>query len=414
MRILGVSAFHRDAAAALLVDGRPVAALREAAFSGRLHDGSFPIRAARACLAQAGLEGRDLDRVALDQRPLRELGRIVAAWLAALPRSWRTLGRGEWLGARPWTRGRIARELELDDPTRVVFTSHPLAHAASAFITSPFEEAAVLVLDDAGERATATLARGTPAGLEVLGQVRFPHSLGLLQSAITQYLGLAPGADEPLVESLAARGTPRFMDELARLVRPGRAGSFTLDESYLRFGFDGERLFSPRLEELLGPARGAGTPLRYVDGHSRDADVAASLQQVLEERALALAEELHRRVRTRRRREPRSGRLPRRAAPQARRRCRQTSRCLTPTLCAARPRSPSSVASESPGHPRSWVGSPWPGWPSASPRAPGAGARSSAGARRRRSARGRSAAPRCSVRSAPTRSRTRSRPGAGQ
>jgi len=298
MRILGISAFHRNAAAALVIDGQPVAAIQEDRYTKRLQDESFPIRAVRACLAQAGIQVRDLDRIVFYEKPLRKFERELVSLIAAFPRSASPFSRSMflWLGDRLWMKNRITDELELEDPERVLFTEHQLAHAASAYYSSPFEKAAVLTLDDGGEWATTALAQGTDSALEILAEVRFPHSLGLLVSAIAQYLGLEPGAQDHVLESLASHGTPRFADEFARIVQPQDGGSFSIDQKMMRFSFDRRLLFDEGLEELLGPARKSGGSLRFTPGDSRDADVAASVQHVIEERTLDICRELHKRV----------------------------------------------------------------------------------------------------------------------
>jgi carbamoyltransferase len=298
MKLLGISAFHRDAAAALLVDGRPVASVQEDRFTKRLQDESFPIRAARACLAQGGLTVRDLDGVVFYEKPLRKFERVLASQLAAFPRSSRAFARNmfTWLGDRLWMKNRIANELEIEDASKIYFTEHQQAHAAAAFYSSPFEEAAVLTIDDVGEWATTTLSRGAGVRLELLGEVRFPHSLGLFVSAVAQYLGLEPGAQDHLLEALAPYGEPRYREVFEQLARPLAGGSFEIEPSAFRYAFDHETLFSAELVKLLGPARIGTSPLRFEGDDQRDADVAASLQAVIEERSLELCRELHRRV----------------------------------------------------------------------------------------------------------------------
>lgn len=298
MNILGLSAFHRDAAAALLVDGKPVAAVQEDRFSKRLQDESFPIRASRSCLSQAGLMVRDLDAVVFYEKPLRKFERILATQLGAFPKSARSFSRNmfTWLGDRLWMKNRICDELELDDPSKVYFTEHQMSHAANAFYCSPFEEAAVLTLDDAGEWATSILAKGSGNSLELISEVRFPHSMGLMVSAVAQYLGLEPGAQDHLLESLAAYGSPKYTAEFEQLLRAGEQGSFSIDLDSFRYSWDHEHLYTEELVKALGPARIGTNPLRYTPEDSRDADVAASLQAVLEKRTLELLEELQRRV----------------------------------------------------------------------------------------------------------------------
>jgi carbamoyltransferase len=309
MRVLGLAAFQRDSSAALCVDGELVAAAQEERFSRKLADHGLPRRAARECLRRAGLEFRDLDALVFFEKPLRKFERTLAAQLHAFPRSARTFSDGLflWLGDRLWIRARLAEEFGVE-PRRVQFVEHARAHAALAFHSSGCDEAAVLVVDDFGEWATTTLARGRGTQLETLAELHFPHSLGLWYSAFTQFLGLEPGLDEARLEALARWGEPRFEREVAATVPELGGGAYRIDERCFRFAFDGERLFERELERRLapvyGPPRAAGSALRIArgagkldgDGDGRDADLAASVQRVLEARVLALARELHART----------------------------------------------------------------------------------------------------------------------
>ena len=297
MRVLGLSAFGRDAAAALVVDGEIVAACAEDRWSRVSHDASLPRRAARGCLRRAGLQARDLDALVFHAKPLRQFERVLATQLRAFPQSAGTFPRSlaTWLGDRLWIRGKLAEDLGLD-PERVLFVEHHAAHAAAAFLPSPFEEAAVLVVDGAGEWATTSLWRGRDRTLEPLGEVHFPHSLSLLYSAVTEFLGFPPGGGEQRVMELAALGQPRHLDWLVSLLAWEQDGSFRLDQRPFRFAFDGERLYAKAFEEQLGPPRAPGAPLRLSAPDARDADLAASVQRLVEDALLRLAAELHRRA----------------------------------------------------------------------------------------------------------------------
>ncbi len=298
MRLLGISAFHRASAAALVVDGKPIACIEEDRFTKRLQDEAFPTRAARACLAQGGLQMRDLDGIVFYEKPLRKFERVMATQLSAFPKSARSFSRNMflWLGDRLWMKNRIADELEFPDTDRIFFTEHQMAHAAAAYYASPFEEAAVLVLDDSGEWATSSLSAGKGTQLSTLAEIHFPHSLGLFVSAIAQYLGLEPGAQDHFLEGLASYGTPRYLEIFEGLAPCGPEGSFSIDMEAFRYDFDHETLFTEKLEALLGPARLGTSPLRYETADCRDADVAASLQALIELRGLELAGELHKRA----------------------------------------------------------------------------------------------------------------------
>jgi carbamoyltransferase len=297
MRILGLSAFARDSAAALVVDGQLVAAAQEDRFSRTKGDSGFPTRAIRSCLRTGGLQASDLDGVVFYEKPLRKFERVLATQLGAFPHSARTFSRTLflWLGDRLWLKNRIASELGVP-PQKILFLEHHLSHAASAYLPSPFEEAAILTIDSEGEWATTTFGRGHGSELELTGEIQFPNSLGLFAAAITQFLGFEPNADELKVMELAAFGTPRFAGELESLLRPASDGSFDIDLSAFRFAFDSELTFGPGLAQRLGPPRIPGSPLRMNGADSRDADLAASLQDLLERSVLALARNLRERV----------------------------------------------------------------------------------------------------------------------
>ncbi len=295
MRILGLSAHHRDAAAALVVDGRLVAAAQEERFTRRTLDPAFPTRAVRWCLASTGIASSALDRVVFYEKPLRKFERVLARSLQGFPRSARSFPRSAflWLGERLWIRNRIAEEFSLP-PERVLFLDQARSQLANAFFTSPFEEAALLLLDDVCEWTSVALGRGWGASVELELELCHPHSLGLFASAITQFLGFAPGEEEHKLAALSAFGEPRQAGILGELVR-ARGAFFELAEDAFRFDDGASRLFGPELEARLGPARRSGERLRWEAGDSRDAELAASAQRLIEERALALARELHRR-----------------------------------------------------------------------------------------------------------------------
>jgi carbamoyltransferase len=296
MRILGLSAFHRDAAAVLLIDGLVVAAAQEERFTETARDSAFPRRAIRSCLAAGAISASDLDRVVFYEKPLRKFERFLARALRTFPRSSRAFTKGafHWLGERLWIKNSIAEELEVA-PEKVLFVSQAEAQLANAFFASPFDEAALLLLDDVCEWSTTALGRGRGRQLELVLEARHPHSLGLFASAWTQYLGFTPGEDEHEFEALAALGAPKFAAEVERLFR-GSEAWFELDTS--AFAFDEERptLFTSEFERRFGPARRSGDPLRLANPDAHHADLAASAQQVLELRTLALARELHERV----------------------------------------------------------------------------------------------------------------------
>lgn len=296
MRILGISAHHKDAAAALLVDGQPVAAAREEHFTGELHDPALPLHAARFCLEHAGISASQLDHVVFYEKPLRKFERILLHQLKAYPRTSRSFVRSAfaWLGDRLWIKNRLVKELGVEFDA-VLFVQHQLALAANAFFTSPFSEAALLTVDDAGEWATSLSGRASKNQFEVLDEVQFPHSLGFVVSAITQFLGFVPGRDEYVVETLAAYGTPRYA-EVFRELLPAHENGFTVDQAAFRYAFDAEQLYADSLASHLGAPRFSGDPL-HIDGtDTRHADIACSLQLLLGERILTMIRVLHERA----------------------------------------------------------------------------------------------------------------------
>ncbi len=296
--ILGISANYHDAAAALVVDGQVVAAMQEERFSRIKGDPSLPMRAARACLLEGGLEAGDLDCVVFYERPFVKLERVLLSALRGFPRSVLQFPRalGEQLGSKLWVLDRISEELSIPR-RRVEQVDHHASHAASAFFPSPFEHAAILTVDGVGEDATTAIWRGRGRAIEPLARISFPHSIGLLYGALTAYLGFEVNEGEYKVMGLAAFGEPRFLDEFRKLVAIAQDGSFELGLPYFAYDTASEVGFSPRMEALLGPRRPAGRPWDLGGEEDRRyADVAATLQRVTEEALLSLAREAQRRT----------------------------------------------------------------------------------------------------------------------
>lgn len=243
MNVLGISAFYHDSACCLLRDGRLVAAAQEERFSRLKHDPRLPVSAFRFCLEKAGMGPADLDAVAYYESPVKKLARQL--WSGG------PAGRGrgmEWLDPRRPERA-IRERLGWDG--RLLTFDHHQSHAASAFFFSGFPRAAVLTIDGVGEWATTTYGVGEGAALQAFAEVEFPHSLGLLYSTLTAYLGFAVNDGEYKVMGLAPYGAPRYVDRLRQLVQPGPEGRFTLDQRYFDF-VGGSRMFSEALCALLG------------------------------------------------------------------------------------------------------------------------------------------------------------------
>ncbi len=290
MKILGISAYHQDSSAALLVDGIPVAAVQEGLHTKIPLDPALPLRAAQECLGRARVPACDLDAIVFYERPLRRFERTLAYSLRQFPSGGRAFAHevSQWLGERLWTKGRLVDEFDVD-PGRVHFVDHLDSHAACAFYQSPFEQAAVLVVDDAGEWATAGIYRASGSGIERLQELHLPHSLGLVSSAMTKFLGFEPGRDDGFLEALATRGTPRYRDQLMEVIGTAADGSPWIDPSFFQLGTKQQEPWKPALEELIGPARAPGDPLCITGGDTRHADLSASLQAVLELRLSDLA-----------------------------------------------------------------------------------------------------------------------------
>lgn len=301
MKILGISAHYHDAAAAVVVDGVPICAVQEERLSRRKNDAAFPLSAIEWCLDHAGLEPEQLDAVVFYERPMLKFDRILTCALRAFPRSWRMFPKAmkNSLGEKVWVRGIIASHLGI--PSRkILFTEHHQSHAAAAFLTAPTERAAILTADGVGEWATmsAGLGQRTPGGqatISLLREIRFPHSLGMLYSTFTAYLGFKVNEDEYKVMGLAGYGRPSFVDEVRRVIRRTPDGAFVLDLDYFDYHTTAARSFSPRLVELFGPPRNPYLPIDLeTDEGRRFADIAASVQQVLEETLVDIARSLQR------------------------------------------------------------------------------------------------------------------------
>ena len=283
MNILGLSCFYHDAGACLLRDGELIAAAEEERFSRLKHDASLPLRAANYCLEAADLYADDLDYVIFYEKPLLKFERIVAGYAATHPRSRVAFVRAmqAWLSQKLWVRGQIRDALGFDG--EILFGEHHVSHAASAFFPSPFDHAAVLTADGVGEWATTTIGLGHDLDLEVSHEIRYPHSLGLLYSAFTAYLGFEVNEGEYKVMGMAAYGRPTCVDKVRKLIDLAEDGSYRLNLGYLAYQH-GLRSIDQAFVELFGAPRDTGADL-----DQRHADIAASIQAVTEDALLGLA-----------------------------------------------------------------------------------------------------------------------------
>ena len=312
MNILGVSCYYHDAAAALLKDGVLTAAAEEERFSRKKHDFGFPEKAIEFCLKKSGLQMGDLDYVVFYEKPLVKFERILSTVLGTYPSSWRVFREAmiPWFNEKLWIKGHMVKMLGI--PTdRILFVEHHLSHAASALFCSPFKEAAVLTIDGVGEWTTAARGVGFAdwengnSRIDLTGEIRFPHSLGLLYSAFTAYLGFQVNEGEYKVMGMAPYGTPRYMDEVYKLVRVEPDGAFRLNLDYFSFTHSIDQTFNSRFVDLFGPARKPESEFYTTTTHpERDhpnwsesevernqkyADIAASIQKVTEEIMLKMA-----------------------------------------------------------------------------------------------------------------------------
>ena len=290
--ILGISAFYHDSAAALVVDGRIVAAVQEERFTRKKHDHRFPQEAVDYCLAEAGIEPADLDYVGFYDKPFLKFERLLETYLAYAPRGIQSFFRAMplWFREKLHLPREMSYGLKHRYKNKFVFTQHHESHAASAFFPSPFEEAAVLTLDGVGEWATASFGTGVGNRIELKSELQFPHSLGLLYSAFTYFTGFRVNSGEYKLMGLAPYGRPVYADLiLERLIDLKADGSFRLDMAYFNYP-QGLTMTSSKMSKLFGrPPRKPESPLTQ-----DDMDIAASIQKVTEIIMLRIAEHVHR------------------------------------------------------------------------------------------------------------------------
>ena len=309
MHILGLSCYFHDASAAILRDGQLLAAAEEERFSRIKHDFGFPARAVEFCLREAGIRGADLDYVAFFEKPFVKFDRILQTAFAEVPKSAAVFRQAitAWLLDKLWVKNRIRETVGIADD-RILFAEHHQSHAASAFFCSPFDEAAILTVDGVGEWATATTGRGRDRAVTLTHEIHFPHSLGLLYSAFTAFLGFEVNEGEYKVMGMAPYGRPRFVEEVRKLINVERDGAFSLNLEYFDFQHSTTRTYSDAFVKLFGEPRPvetlfftetSGFPSYFGDkpsnyaalaaANQRYADLAASIQAVTEETLLTLA-----------------------------------------------------------------------------------------------------------------------------
>ena len=320
MYILGISAFYHDSAAALIHNGELVAAAMEERFSRVKHDNSFPQLAAQFCLDEAGIDAGDLEYVVFYEKPLVKFERILQTALNGFPRTlgfWRE-SMMSWLGDKLWVRSHVARGIGLPFD-KVLFCDHHMSHAASAYYACPFKDAAILTVDGVGEWTTTTLGVGksglgvddnAPTSIELFEEQRFPHSLGLLYSTFTAWLGFRVNNGEYKVMGMSPYGEPRYMDKLDKVASvDAGTGAFHLNMDYFDFHRSAERSYSRKFLDLFGGQRDAEADFftartnperrsdrRAMESNQYYADVAASIQQFTEDTLISIATHLQRKT----------------------------------------------------------------------------------------------------------------------
>jgi carbamoyltransferase len=320
MIILGISCFYHDAAAALLVDDLLVAAVEEERFSRQKHDNRFPVHSIKFCLDLAGITTSDLDYVVFYEKPMTKFSRIVSTTLGAYPKSWPVFSEAMtgWLGDKLWIKDTLRHRLGISE-SRLLFVDHHISHAASAFFCSPFSESAILVADGVGEWTTTSIGQasaswdGTGGSSLILdSEIRFPHSLGILYSAFTAFLGFEVNEGEYKVMGMAPYGEPSQIDKVLKTITVGDDGSFRLNLDYFSFTHSLTETYSRKFVELFGDPRGQSdeffTRSTHPDGdhpnwtesgaarNQRYADIAASIQRVTEDILIKMANEAAKRT----------------------------------------------------------------------------------------------------------------------
>ncbi|HEC22421.1 MAG TPA: hypothetical protein ENI95_05850 [Chloroflexi bacterium] len=319
MYILGISCYYHDSAACILKDGELIAAAAEERFSRKKHDNGFPHHAIDFCLEAAGITPDDLTYAVFYEKPLLKFERILLSALGTYPQSIGFFRESmiAWFNEKLWIKSQLLDKLKIP-AEKLLFTEHHMSHAASAFFASPFDEAAIITIDGVGEWTTATIGHGRASWdgeganeIELFGETRFPHSLGLLYSAFTAYLGFRVNNGEYKVMGMAPFGEPRYLDKVYKLLSVGDDGSFRLNMEYFSFHHSLRRTYNQRFVDLFGPARVPEseffTPKTHPDRdgavareNQRFADIAASIQRATEEVIIKMANYAHERTGSRR------------------------------------------------------------------------------------------------------------------
>lgn len=293
MNILGVSAFYHDSAAALYIDGKLVSAIEEERFSRLKHDNAFPFRAIQFCLDSVNLTIDDIDAIAYYEKPLRKLERLLETFVVTYPFALRPFLQAipDWLGQKINVEEIIRKKVGFSK--KIYYVPHHVSHAAAAFYSSSFNAAAILTVDGVGEYQTTALWKGEKDKLTLLKSINFPHSIGLLYSTFTAYLGFKVNEDEYKIMGLSAYGSPEYIQQVYRLMDMKTDGSFSLNMKYFSYR-ESFRMFSDAFIALFGPPRKPGEKVE-----KRHRDIAASIQVVVEELLFAMLNHLYAQTKSR-------------------------------------------------------------------------------------------------------------------
>ena len=293
--ILGISAFYHDSAATIIIDGKIIAAAQEERFTRIKHDPSYPHNAIEFVLKYANLKLSEIDQIVFFEKPFLKFERLLETYVAFAPRCFKSFSKAMpiWLKEKLFQKKFLLNELKKHDQNfnneeKIYFSDHHLSHAASAFFPSPFEDAIVLTADGVGEWATTTVAVGSNNKLEIKKEIHFPHSLGLLYSAFTYYVGFKVNSGEYKLMGLAPYGKPIFMDNIYKLIDIKEDGTFRLDQSYFNYA-TGLTMTNEKFNKLFGQKPRNSKSENLTQFHM---DVAASIQKVTEEIMIKLAKSI--------------------------------------------------------------------------------------------------------------------------
>jgi len=288
MKILGISCFYHDGAAALIMDGKLIAAAEEERFSRVKHDSNFPEKSINFCLETANIKPADLDYIVFYEKPFLKFERLTLTFLATTPRARKSFidAYQTWFKDKLWIKSKIASKLKVPIK-KIVFSGHHISHGASSFYCSPFEKAAILTSDGVGEWTTTAWGQGNKNKMRLSSEIKFPHSLGLFYSAFTQFLGFEINEGEYKVMGLAPFGKPIYTDRVEKLISQSKDGSFKLNLKYFNFHISEAESFTKEFIKLFGVP--PVNPRESDKVKQVYADIAASAQKVLEDKLVTIA-----------------------------------------------------------------------------------------------------------------------------